>query len=336
VNDLVTFQGSSYISLLAGNVGNTSSLSAAQWGVLALAAVGSTEATGATGAAGSVGLTGPGGPVGATGAAGAQGATGSAGLLGMVYQGAYSSGANYAVGDVVLWQGTSYTSLLGGNHGNTPDASPLQWGVLSPQGLPGSTGPQGLQGPMGPQGVAGPVGLSFRGAYSSVVNYGLADGVSYGGAGYVSLIANNVGNTPDESSGKWALFAAAGGTGPAGVQGMTGATGAQGPPGVQGVMGPVGPIGATGAQGPAVANYTGNYVATTNYLLNDAVSYGGSTYISLTKGNVGNTPSLSPTQWAVLAAQGIQGAIGATGVAGPAGPVGATGATGATGAQGLR
>ena len=379
VNDLVTFQGSSYISLLAGNLGNTPSLSAAQWGVLALAAVGSTGATGATGAAGSVGLTGPGGPVGATGAAGAKGATGSAGLPGMVYQGAYLSGTNYAVGDVVLWQGTSYTSLLGGNHGNTPDASPLQWGVLSPrgptgatgaqgpqgvtgsqglpgsvgppgaqgpqglqgiagqagaQGLPGSTGPQGLQGPMGPQGVAGPVGLSFRGAYSSVVNYGLADGVSYGGAGYVSLIANNVGNTPDESQGKWALFAAAGGTGPAGVQGMTGATGAQGPQGVQGVMGPVGPIGATGAQGPAVATYTGNYVATTNYLLNDAVSYGGSTYISLAKGNVGNTPSLSLTQWAVLAAQGIQGATGATGVAGPAGPVGATGATGATGAQG--
>jgi hypothetical protein len=379
VNDLVTYQGSSYISLVPGNAGNTPSFSASQWGVLALAAVGSTGATGVTGATGSVGLTGPAGPVGATGAAGATGTTGSAGLPGMVYRGAYSSGTNYAVGDVVLWQGTSYTSLLGSNVGNTPDASPSEWGVLSPrgptgatgaqgpqgltgsQGLPGSVGPPGEQGPQGLQGIAGqagaqglqgvtgatgatgsqgtqgvpgPVGLSFQGAYSSVVNYGLADGVSYGGAGYVSLVANNVGNTPDQSPGKWVLFAAAGATGATGVQGVTGATGAQGAQGVQGVMGPVGPTGATGAQGPAVANYTGNYVSATNYGLNDAVSYGGATYISLVVGNVGNTPSLSPAKWAVLAAQGTQGATGATGVAGPAGPVGATGTTGATGAQG--
>jgi Collagen triple helix repeat (20 copies) len=143
-----------------------------------------------------------------------------------------------------------------------------------------------------------------------------------------------VGNTPDQSSGKWALFAAAGATGATGPQGAIGATGAQGPQGLQGVMGLVGPTGVTGAQGPAVANYTGNYVSGTNYRLNDAVSYGGATYISLEAGNVGNTPSSSPAQWAVLAAQGIQGATGSTGVAGPAGPVGATGATGATGAQG--
>ncbi|HWW22292.1 MAG TPA: DNRLRE domain-containing protein [Edaphobacter sp.] len=373
VNDLVTYKGSSYISLMAGNVGNTPSLSSSQWGVLAQAAVGATGATGAMGPQGPVGPSGPAGPVGATGA------TGSQGSPGMVYRGAYASGTNYALGDVVLWQGTSYTSLLVSNVGNTPDASPSQWGVLSPrgptgatgaqgpqgatgpQGLPGSVGPpgeqgpqglqgiagqagaqgltgatgaQGLQGPMGPQGVAGPVGLSFQGAYSSVVNYGLADGVLYGGAGYVSLVANNVGNTPDQSPGKWALFAAAGATGATGPQGATGPTGAQGPQGLQGVMGPVGPTGATGAQGPAVANYTGNYVSGRNYGLNDAVSYGGATYISLVGGNVGNTPSLSPTQWAVLAGQGIQGPAGATGATGPAGPAGATGATGATGAQG--
>jgi Collagen triple helix repeat (20 copies) len=224
-------------------------------------AVGATGATGAIGPAGPVGLTGPAGPQGATGATGA---TGSAGPPGMVYQGAYSSGTNYALGDVVLWQGTSYTSLLGGNHGNTPDVSPLQWGVLSSRGPTGATGA----------------------------------------------------------------------TGPQGVTGSTGATGAQGAQGMTGPAGPAGPTGAAGAQGPAVSNYTGNYIATNNYALHDAVSYGGATYISLAAGNVGNTPPLSPTQWAVLAGQGIQGPAGATGVTGPAGPAGATGATGATGAQG--
>ena len=373
VNDVVTYQGSSYISLVAGNRGNTPSAGSTQWGLLAQAAVGTTGATGPAGPAGPVG------PTGAVGPQGATGATGSAGLPGMVYQGAYSAATNYALGDVVLWQGTSYTSLLGGNRGNTPGESPLQWGVLSPQGptgatgvqgpqgvagpqglpgsvgppgeqgphglqgiagqagaqgIPGATGAQGLQGPIGPQGVQGPVGLSFQGAYSSVVNYGAGDGVLYGGAGYVSLVAGNIGNAPDQSPGKWTLFAAAGATGAAGAQGATGAQGAQGPQGVQGMPGPVGPTGATGPQGPAVANYMGNYVSGTNYGLNDAVSYEGSTYISLVAGNVGHTPSLSPVQWAVLAAQGVQGPAGATGATGPVGPAGATGATGATGAQG--
>src|SRR5260370_27145088 len=113
--------------------------------------------------------------------------------------------------------------------------------------------------------------------------------------------------------------------------GLQGATGAQGPVGAAGAQGPVG---VTGPQGPPVANYTGNYASTTNYALNDAVSYGGSTYISLVAGNRGNTPALRATQWAVLAAQGATGAQGPVGATGPQGPVGPTGATRATGAQG--
>jgi hypothetical protein len=89
-----------------------------------------------------------------------------------------------------------------------------------------------------------------------------------------------------------------------------------------------------GPQGPAVANYTGNYASTTNYGLHDAVSFGGSTYVSLIAGNVGNTPSLSPAQWAVLAAQGPAGPVGPAGPAGAAGAPGATGATGPTGPAG--
>ena len=346
--------------------------------------MGLTGATGAAGpqgpqgVAGPMGLTGPAGPAGAAGGAGPGGPAGPQGAPGMVYQGNYSSVTNYALGDVVLWQGTSYTSLVAGNHGNTPSASPGQWGVLSPQGpvgatgatgaagpvgpqgLPGSVGPpgaqgsqgvqgipgqagaqgltgatgaQGLQGPMGPQGVAGPVGMSFQGTYSSTVNYAVADGVMYNGSGYVSLVAGNQGNTPDLSPGQWALFAT-------GAPGATGATGAAGAQGLQGPVGPQGPAGATGAtgatgpQGPAVANYTGNYGSTTNYGLHDAVSYQGSTYISLVAGNVGNVPDVSPLQWALLAAQGPVGATGAAGAAGAPGATGPAGTAGAVGRQG--
>ena len=206
-------------------------------------------------------------------------------------------------------------------------------GQAGAQGIPGAQGLQGAQGPIGPQGPAGPAGMTFRGVYSATTNYGVGDGVMYGSSGYVSLIDSNHGNTPDQSPAAWGLFAA-GTQGPTGPAGASGAQGPAGPQGPQGLQGPQGPQGTVGPQGPAVANYLGNYSSTTNYALHDAVSFGGSTYISLVANNVGNTPSLSPTQWAVLAAQGPAGPAGATGAQGAQGPQGATGATGATGPQG--
>ena len=377
--DVVGYQGSSYISLVAGNHGNTPALSPGLWAVLAQAQVGTQGPTGATGATGATGPQGVPGMPGPTGATGATGAIGPQGLPGLMYQGNYSSMTNYKVGDVVLWSGASYASLAAANHGNVPDASPQQWGVLTAQGpagptgaqgsqgltgpqgsagsvgppgerglqglqgipgqagaqgLPGATGAQGLQGPMGPQGAAGPVGLTVRGTYSSSVNYGLGDGVTAGGAAYVSLVAGNLGNTPGQSPAQWSMFAAGGANGSVGA---TGATGPQGPAGLQGPQGTAGiagPTGATGPQGPAVANYTGNYSASANYGLNDAVSYGGSTFVSVIGGNRGNTPDQSPGQWTVLAAKGAVGATGATGLTGPVGPQGPAGIAGATGAQG--
>ena len=378
LSDVVGYRGSSYISLLAGNHGNTPDQSPSQWGLLAQAQVGPQGPAGTPGTVGPQGLTGAAGPSGPAGPTGAPGVAGAKGAPGLVYRGDYSSATNYALGDVTLWQGASYASLTEGNHGNTPSFSPGQWGVLTaqgpagvvgaqgltgapgPQGPPGSVGPpgergdqglqgipgqagaqgipgvagaQGLSGPMGPQGVPGPVGMTFRGAYSSTVNYTVADGILYGGAGYVSLVAGNRGNTPDQSPAQWSLFAAAGGAGPAGAAGVAGATGPAGPMGVPGPMGLPGATGATGPQGPAVANYLGNYASSTNYALHDAVSFGGSTYVSLVSGNTGNTPGLT-TQWAVLAAQGPAGPTGAAGGPGAPGADGANGAAGAVGPQG--
>jgi collagen type VII alpha len=74
-----------------------------------------------------------------------------------------------------------------------------------------------------------------------------------------------------------------------------------------------------------------------SYAVNDAVSYGGESYLSVLAGNVGLRPDLYPAAWAVLAQAGnagAAGAVGATGAAGVAGPPGATGAKGATGATG--
>lgn len=351
---------------------------------------------GAAGAIGPQGLTGPAGPqgpigTGAAGAMGPQGLTGPIGpqgpagtsgtssAAGLVYQGNYSSTQNYALGDVVVWQGTSYTALIASNHGNTPSLSPQQWGLLAaqgpagqtgatgatgvagPQGSPGSVGPNGpigpqgpqgiagqagaqgltgatgatgLSGPLGPQGVSGPVGITFQGTYASTTNYALADGVSYKGSGYVSLVASNHGNTPDQSPQQWALFAAAGAAGTTGPGGVTGATGATGAAGPQGQIGPIGATGSTGPQGPPVANFLGSYQSSVNYALHDAVSWQGSTYVSLIASNHGNTPDQSTQQWAILAAQGTQGTSGLNGAPGAGGATGPAGANGAAGPQG--
>ena len=278
--DVVIFSGSSYVSLMDSNHGNTPGLVAEAWGPLA--AQGSTGLTGATGSIGAVGPPGSPGSVGPPGEQGPQGAQGIAGQMGA-------------------------------------------------QGTPGAMGATGLSGPMGPQGVPGPTGLNFQGNYSSTANYKLADGVFWQGAGWVSLIPNNQGNTPDQSPTAWAMFAAGGQIGVTGATGVTGPEGAAGVPGVAGSSGSTGATGAQGATGIPGLMYQGAYASASNYALGDVVLYVGSSYVSLMASNHGNTPDQSPTAWGLLAPQG------STGPAGPPGPIGATGTmglVGTTGAQG--
>jgi hypothetical protein len=89
--------------------------------------------------------------------------------------------------------------------------------------------------------------------------------------------------------------------------------------------------------------WRGPWVAATNYALNDAVSFGGSSYIAI-GASTGAQPDVSPGSWSLLAQvgatgpagpQGPTGNTGTTGAQGPQGPTGAVGATGATGLQGL-
>lgn len=78
----------------------------------------------------------------------------------------------------------------------------------------------------------------------------------------------------------------------------------------------------------------------TTYKVNDAVSLGGTSYLSLVDENLGNDPETSPGAWAILALEGAPGetgpagAPGMTGATGDQGGTGATGTTGATGATG--
>jgi len=214
-------------------------------------------------------------------------------------------------------------------------------GVAGPAGATGLQGPQGIQGPIGPVGATGSpgaqgpagVGMVYQNAYNAGTTYAANDAVTYNGSSYISLQNSSLGHQPDVSPAFWSLFAAAGATGPAGPTGATGATGSIGPQGIQGPVGsagPAGPTGAVGPQGPPV-NFQGPWNIATTYALGDAVSFNGSSYISLVAGNVGFQPDISNVKWALLAQAG---ATGATGPAGPTGPTGATGATGPAGPAG--
>ncbi len=252
---------------------------------------------------------------------GLQGPTGATGSPGLVYQGTYSSVGNYALGDVVLFSGASWVSLVAANVGQTPGVGSAYWGVLTSQGqqgvagpmgatgVVGPAGPQGLVGPAGPQGIAGPTGIQGP-------------------------------------TGAQGLAGPSGAVGPAGPQGLPGVAGTAGPQGLPGATGPAGPQGATGATGamgpggPAGANGTnglngtpgltwqGAWSSAKTYAVNDAVSYAGTSYLSVVAGNVGQRPDLFPAAWPVLAQAGVarrRGGYRRDGATGAAGPQGATG-----------
>jgi len=215
VNDVVTYNGSTYVAIAANQGPNnyTPDVDITAWSLMAAQGAagpaggpqgpagtqgpqgpagptGATGPAGPQGPAGSQGPSGPQGAAGATGAAGPQGTVGPAGAsgTGFNFRNSFDPSATYAVDDVVTYNGSTYVAIAAnqGPNNPTPDLDTSAWGVMAAQGATGAAGPAGgPQGPAGPQGPTGPQG-------------------------------------------------------PAGATGQTGATGAQGPPGPQGPAGPPG------------------------------------------------------------------------------------------------
>ncbi len=74
--------------------------------------------------------------------------------------------------------------------------------------------------------------------------------------------------------------------------------------------------------------YQGEYADDITYAVDDAVTYSGSLYVSLTDSNTENDPETDTTNWLMIVAKGDTGDTGATGADGENGATGATGATG--------
>ena len=125
-----------------------------------------------------------------------------------------------------------------------------------------------------------------------------------------------------------ARLTGSGDTGPQGPAGQDGADGADGLDGAAGAPGAIGPTGPAGIDG---VTWKGNWSAVTNYVLNDGVSYNGSSFVVV-------SPSLNDAppspNWLLIAAQGATGATGAAGAAGAPGAAGLQGPQGVAGPSG--
>ncbi len=181
VNDVVTYNGSTYIAIAAnGPSTQTPDQNTSAWSLLAQQGAtgpqgpmgltgavgpqgpaGATGASGATGPQGPQGLTGAQGPQGSQGIPGPTGPQGPAGVNGTAFnfRNAFDPTATYAVNDVVTYNGSTYIAIAAnGPSSQTPDLNTSAWSVMAPQGMPGAqgaAGAPGLPGPTGPQGTPG-------------------------------------------------------------------------------------------------------------------------------------------------------------------------------------
>jgi Collagen triple helix repeat (20 copies) len=181
--------------------------------------------------------------------------------------GTWSDATQYAIGDGVAYNGSSYVAT------EVPPVSTLPtyaayWQLVAAKGDTGATGAQG------------PSVYTFRGDWSaSVSNYNANDVVTYAGASYVATQAVPIEFYPPLHTEYWQLLAA---------KGDVGATGATGPQGPQGIAG----------QG---FTWRGTWVPGSTYVPYDVVyqdaGYAVGAYICILE-NYGNfSPESDPTHW---------------------------------------
>jgi hypothetical protein len=148
----------------------------------------------------------------------------------------------------------------------TPTFQLDQWGRIVGIATVSTTA---FTGPQGPTGVS----FTWQGTYATSSTYSLYNVIEYEGSSYISLGTSSPGLTPSTITQSWALMASKGTTGP------------QGPTGIS-------------------FTWQGTYATSSTYSLYSVVYYGGSSYISVTTSNLGNTPSTATMSWNLMAAGG--------------------------------
>jgi hypothetical protein len=327
---------------------------------------------GATGPQGSIGPTGPQGsegPQGPTGPQGNAGAAGATGAPGPFVGGNYSASVDYPAGSVVDYASSTYLAVQTNGPSTTavtPGTNPAYW--VSTTGINSLTPASYIDvtAPLSPIPVAsgqqvfaaaptnastnsgffynhalGTVTVLAAGTYTYDYNVSVEEPGALSLTDNGALIPNTVfGRTTGTTQiiGHGVITVNAGDViGLINNDSPTALTLYTTVPGIQNVAAfslvamSAGTPGATGAPGylPQVTAYS----SATPYVQGSAVVYLGSTYQSVSNGNVGNLPT-NPTFWTVIAQAGATGPAGANGTNGTNGAPGANGAAGATGPAG--
>jgi len=149
---------------------------------------------------------------------------------------------------------------------------------------------------------------SWKNAYNPATAYVEFDGVYYEGSAYIAVAAST-GVTPGTDSNKWSILSSKGDKGDTGTAGATGAKGDKGDKGDTGTAGVKGDTGTAGADGAPGIKWRKTYSATTDYVLHDAVTLNGTSYLALVA-STGVTPGTDDNTWFVLAQKGADGASG--------------------------
>jgi Collagen triple helix repeat (20 copies) len=237
VDDVATYNGSSYVATVANQGGGTPDTNPTDWMLMAQQGATGTAGTpgaqgqpgpqgpqGTPGSPGAAGATGPQGPagqqgiqgiigltgIGQTGATGPQGPQGQTGAAGIENKGNWNSGNSYNPGDSVFDAG-SYWLATAVNTNSEPSPINTNWQLLA-------------------------AGLNNRGSWNNSSNYNVNDAVTDQGSFWLALAANN-NSEPAAGNSNWQQLAAQGATGAAGVAGPVGPTGPMGLPGLQGPPG---------------------------------------------------------------------------------------------------
>jgi microcystin-dependent protein len=238
------------------------------------------------------------------------------------FRGAYNPATAYVVDDSVSYNGSSYVCVLA-TTGNLP-TNTTYWQVLAAKGDTGNTG------------ATGAVGLIWRAAYNGATAYVVNDAVYYNGTAYICILAST-GHLPTDNT-YWQILASKGDQGNTGATGNTGAKGAQWrgawsgatayvvddivqdggsayicilnhtnhqPPNgtywqLVASKGDTGNTGATGAKG---MQWKAAWSGATAYVVDDAVYYGGQSYIAILNGT-NKQPDTNPTYWSLMAQKG--------------------------------
>jgi len=232
-----------------------------------------------------------------------------------IWMGAWSSSTAYVAPDAVSYNGSSYIATASST--NVLPTNTSYWALLAQAGATGATGSTGANGNTLWNGTGAPSsGTGANGDFYLLTTTDCLYGPKASGA-WPGTCASLVGPT--------------GATGAAGTNGNTVWNGTGAPSSGTGVNGDfflltttdclygpkasgswpgsctslIGPTGSTGATGSTGLIWLGAWSSVTAYVVPDAVSNGGSSYIAIAPST--NQAPPNATYWAVLAAQGLSG-----------------------------